>query len=287
MRIANVQGRLKLLVPGGAVDVAQASAGRFGPSPQDAIARLGEIRQWSAAVTQADEAWDPAAAGPPLPLPRQVFAVGLNYDAHVTESGFSRPVEPVVFTKYVSSLSGPVTEVVLPGAAVDWEVELVVAIGATARQVPTGQAWDFVAGLTVGQDISERDVQRQGPAPQFCLAKSFPGFSPTGPALVTVDEVEDRDDLGLGCEVNGGQAQKGRTSDMLFPVAELIAYLSSILTLFPGDLIFTGTPPGVGMGRTPPQYLQAGDVLTSWVEGIGGLEQRFVAGPSTPAPVAG
>jgi 2-keto-4-pentenoate hydratase/2-oxohepta-3-ene-1,7-dioic acid hydratase in catechol pathway len=134
-----------------------------------------------------------------------------------------------------------------------------------------------VAGLTVGQDLSERDLQRSGPAPQFSLAKSHRGFAPMGPCVVTVDELDRLDDLELGCEVNGVVMQKGRSSDMIFSVAELVAYLSGVVTLFPGDVIFTGTPPGVGMGRTPPRYLRNGDVLRSWVEGIGTITQTFVA----------
>ncbi len=277
MRIANVAGRLTLLVGGGTVDVERASSGRFGSDPQRAFDRFTELREWAAKVTEADEAWDAAAAGPPVPSPRQVFAIGLNYAAHAAESGFHPPSHPVVFAKYLTSLSGPVTEVVLPVGSVDWEVELVAAIGKPCRNVPEARAWDHVAGLTVGQDLSERDLQRRGPAPQFSLAKSFPGFSPTGPALVTAEEVERPDDLGLGCAVNGEDVQKARTSDMLLGVAELVAYLSRIVTLLPGDLIFTGTPPGVGMGRTPPRYLQAGDRLHSWIEGLGELEQHFVA----------
>ena len=183
----------------------------------------------------------------------------------------------MVFTKYVSSFSGPATEVVLPSGSVDWEVEVVAVIGKTARAVPSDRGWEYVAGLTVGQDLSDRALQRSGPAPQFGLAKSFPGFSAMGPSLVTPDELNRPDDLGLGCDVNGEQMQKGRTSDMIFSVPDLVSYLSGIVTLLPGDVIYTGTPPGVGMGRTPPRYLREGDHLHSWVEGLGHLDQRFVA----------
>jgi 2,4-didehydro-3-deoxy-L-rhamnonate hydrolase len=276
MRIANVDGRLKLLAAGGAVDVETASDGQFGPDPQTAYERFDDLRRWAAAVDEPEEAFSPEMAGPPVPSPRQVFAIGLNYRDHAAESGFAAPVAPVVFTKYPSSFSGPVSEVILPEGSVDWEVEVVVVIAKTARAVSAERGWEYVAGLTAGQDLSERDLQRSGPAPQFGLAKSFPGFSPMGPAVVSVDEIANRDDLGLGCSINGEEMQKGRTSDMIFSIPELVSYLSGIVTLYPGDLIYTGTPPGVGMGRTPPRYLQDGDRLHSWIEELGDLRQHFV-----------
>jgi 2-keto-4-pentenoate hydratase/2-oxohepta-3-ene-1,7-dioic acid hydratase in catechol pathway len=277
MRVANVDGRLKIVVPGGAVDVERASNGRFSPDPQDAYARFDELLKWSDGIGGADEPFDATLAGPPVPAPRQVFAIGLNYADHAAESGLTKPDAPVVFTKFPSAIAGPVTTVQLPPGSVDWEVELVVVIGTMATSVALTAAWDHVAGLTVGQDISERQLQRSGPAPQFSLAKSFPGFAPTGPCVVTVDEIDRRDDLELGCEVNGEIMQNARTSDMIFSVSELVAYLSGIVTLFPGDVIFTGTPSGVGMGRTPPRFLHDGDVLRSWIGGIGSLTQSFVA----------
>jgi len=286
VRIANVEGRLKLLVAGGAVDVGRASGGRFGPDPQLGLERTTELAEWAATVHEPGEEWDPALAGPPSPAPRQVFAIGLNYRDHAAESGFEPPTSPLVFTKWPSSLSGPVTDVDLPDGSVDWEVEVVAVIGALAREVPATRAWDYVAGLTAGQDLSERELQRSGPAPQFGLAKSYPGFSPTGPVLVTPDEFACPDDLALGCEVNGEKVQEGRTSDMIFSIPELVAYLSTVVTLLPGDVIFTGTPPGVGMGRTPPLFLHPGDLLHSWVEGVGDLHQRFVAA-SGPSSVGG
>jgi 2,4-didehydro-3-deoxy-L-rhamnonate hydrolase len=281
LRIANVAGRAKLLVDGGQVDIESASKGRFSADPAALFERMGELQAFAGSTTQADEAWDPATAGPPSPAPRQIFAIALNYADHAAESGVDAPSDPLVFAKYVTSLSGPFTEVVLPAGLVDWEVELVAVIGATARNVRSSVGWEYVAGLTAGQDLSERQLQLSGlPAPQFGLAKSFPGFSPTGPALVSPEEFDRPDDLGLGCDINGEEVQKGRTSDMIFTIPELIAYLSRIVTLLPGDLIFTGTPPGVGMGRTPPRFLQEGDRLHSWIEGIGDLEQTF----TQPAP---
>ncbi len=280
MRIANVDGRLKLLVAGGAVDVEAAAAGQFGHDPQAAYERFDDLQHWAATVGQPEEAFSPESAGPPAPAPRQVFAIGLNYLDHATESGFEAPKAPVVFTKYVSSFSGPVSQVTLPEGSIDWEVEVVAVIAKTARAVPAERGWEHVAGLTVGQDLSERVLQQSGPAPQFGLAKSLPGFSPMGPALVTLDEIDQPEDLGLGCAVNGEEMQKGSTADMIFSIPQLVAYLSSLVTLFPGDVIYTGTPPGVGMGRTPPRYLSDGDRLHSWVEGIGELQQHFVSAPT-------
>jgi 2-keto-4-pentenoate hydratase/2-oxohepta-3-ene-1,7-dioic acid hydratase in catechol pathway len=269
MRIANVGGRAKLVRSGRALDVADIST---------------VYDDWDAFVercsTAADgaETFDPALAGPPSPSPRQVFAVALNYRAHAAEGGFDVPEDPLFFTKFVSSFSGPVSEVKLPQGHVDWETELVAVIGRTARRVTADQAWSHVAGVTVGQDISERAMQRRGPAPQYSLAKSHPGFAPQGPVLVTVDELDDPDDLAIGCEINGTTMQSARTSQMIFPVPELIAYLSNVVTLYPGDVIFTGTPPGVGMGRQPPVFLKPGDELVSHIKGIGELRQVFRSG---------
>lgn len=276
MRIANVDGRLKLLVAGGAVDVEQASDGRFASDPHAAYERFAQLREWATAVATPSEEFSPALAGPPSPAPRQVFAIGLNYRDHAAETGFEVPKFPMVFPKYVSSFTGPVSQVELPEGSVDWEVEIVAVVAMTARAVPASRGWEYVAGLTVGQDLSERDLQRSGPAPQFGMAKSFPGFSPMGPVLVTPDELERPDDLALGCEVNGTSVQEARSSDMIFSIPELVSYLSGIVTLYPGDVIYTGTPPGVGMGRTPPAYLHVGDRLHSWVEGLGELDQLFV-----------
>ncbi|WP_067479087.1 fumarylacetoacetate hydrolase family protein [Actinomadura hibisca] len=280
MRVANLAGRLVLVRDGRAVDVEQASGGRFGADPQAVYAEWDAFTAWAAdADLPPGEEFDQARLGAPVPAPRQLVAVGLNYRDHAAESGFAVPEGlPPVFTKFVSALSGPVTEVVLPeGGHTDWEVELVAVIGRTARNVAEADAWDHVAGLTVGQDLSERVAQLAGPAPQFSLGKSLPGFAPTGPWVVTPDEFADRDDLELGAAINGEEVQKGRTRDLVFPVPTLIARLSKVITLLPGDLLFTGTPAGVGLGRDPQRWLAPGDELVSHVEGIGELRQSFVS----------
>ncbi|MFI5860109.1 fumarylacetoacetate hydrolase family protein [Streptomyces sp. NPDC051546] len=282
MRIANLAGRLALVVDGLAVDVEQASGGLFSADPQAVYERWEDFRRWEAqAELPPGIAFDPAHLHAPAPAPRQIVAAGLNYRDHAAEAGFALPdTMPPVFTKFASSLTGPVTEVTLPpGGHTDWEIELVVVIGTRAHHVTADAAWGHVAGLTVGQDISERITQLEGPAPQFSLGKSFPGFAPTGPWLVTPDEFADPGDLELRGTVNGEQVQKSRTSDMIFSVPDLLARLSCVMPLLPGDLIFTGTPAGVGVAQNPQRQLAPGDELVSTIEGIGELRQRFVAQP--------
>lgn len=277
MRLANVGGRLTMLTDGGGVDVERASGGRFAADPQAVFAEWSAFRGWAAGTrAAADVAVADAQLGAPAPRPAQVFGIGLNYRDHAAEAGLPLPDRPATFTKFPSCLAGPHDDVTLPSAAVDWEVELVVVMGVRAYRVGESAAWSHVAGLAVGQDVSERVVQWAGGG-QFSLGKSFPGFGPMGPCLVTPDELANPDDLALACEVNGEPMQKSRTSEMVFSVPRLVAELSAILPLLPGDVIFTGTPAGVGATRQPPRFLQPGDVLTSHIEGIGTLRNRCVA----------
>jgi 2-keto-4-pentenoate hydratase/2-oxohepta-3-ene-1,7-dioic acid hydratase in catechol pathway len=279
MRVARVSGRLSLLVGGGAVDVEAASGGRFSADPDAVFAEWDEFREWAAERGVGDGV--PFARdelGAPVLRPTQVFAIGLNYRDHAAESGVAAPSSPAVFTKFQTCLTGPYDTVRLPSAGVDWEVELVVVIGRRAERVAEESAWSHVAGVTVGQDLSERSVQLAAmPAPQFSLGKSYPGFGPIGPAIVTPDELADPDDLALSCSVDDEVLQKGRTRDMVFSVSELVARISAICPLLPGDLIFTGTPPGVGMARKPPRFLTAGTTLVSTIEGLGELRNPLVA----------
>ncbi|MEC3993764.1 fumarylacetoacetate hydrolase family protein [Actinacidiphila sp. DG2A-62] len=284
MRIANLRDRLVLIRGNEAIDVERASGGRFGPDPQAVYERWAEFRAWAAAAERASappagETFAPRDLGSPAPAPRQVLAIGLNYREHAAESGFEAPEGlPPVFTKFVTSITGPVTEVTLPqGGHCDWEVELVAVIGERARHVAERDAWNHVAGLAVGQDISERVSQLAGPAPQFSLGKSYPGFAPVGPWLVTPDEFADPDDLELRCTLNGMEVQKARTRELIFSVPRLVSRLSAVLPLLPGDVVFTGTPAGVGLGRDPQHWLAPGDELVSTIEGIGELRQRFTA----------
>jgi 2-keto-4-pentenoate hydratase/2-oxohepta-3-ene-1,7-dioic acid hydratase in catechol pathway len=277
MRVANADGRGVLVVEDGIVDVATASGGALPPDPQ----RLFD-EHWDDVRALADRAPRPTAPlerselRAPVPHPRQVFAIGMNYAAHAAEAGMEAPTFPPTFTKFPTCLTGPDATVELPSEFVDWEVELVVVIGRHAYEVEAGQGWGHVAGLTVGQDLSERVVQTRPPAPQFSLGKSFPGFGPTGPWVITPEEVEHRDDLELSCTVNGEEVQKSSTSDLIFGVDALVHLLSGITPLLPGDLLFTGTPSGVGGTRTPPRFLAPGDELVSTIEGIGTIHTHLV-----------
>lgn len=281
MRIANAAGRLVLVTPAGLIDIEEASGGAFGADPQGVYDVWPEFTTWAAqrhdvvpAEVAVNEA-DLARLGPPAPRPRQIFGIGLNYVDHIAESGHDRPTVPTVFTKFASSLTGPSGTIHLPGQSVDWEVELVVVIGTGGRNIPRAEAWERVAGITAGQDISEREVQLRPPAPQFNLGKSYAGFGPTGPVVVTVDEFADPDDIELRCVLNGETVQHASTQLLVFSVPELIEYLSAIVELYPGDLVFTGTPAGVGLGRTPPRYLAPGDVIETHVRGVGGMRHEF------------
>jgi 2-keto-4-pentenoate hydratase/2-oxohepta-3-ene-1,7-dioic acid hydratase in catechol pathway len=285
MRVINAAGRLSLLVDGRVVDVERASGGVFASQPRDVYPRWAELAAWAAdrGFPADGPLLDDVTLGPPSPGPRQVLAIGLNYRAHAAEAGLDLPDTPMVFTKFPTCITGPYDEVALPPGSVDYEAELVVVIGARAQRVGVEKAWDHVAGLTIGQDLSERVLQTKPPAPmQFSLGKSFPKFGPTGPMLVTPDELADPNDLELGCLLNGEQLQKSRTGDLIFDVPTLVSYLSGILPLLPGDLIFTGTPSGVGFTRSPQKLINAGDELVTYIEGLGSMRQTFVDGPDRP-----
>lgn len=282
MRLANISGRAAIVVGDGrAVDVEEASGGRFGPDPQALYAVWPAFVEWAGTLDgTADEgslrSFEPPDLGPPAPRPGQVFAIGLNYREHAREVGADLPEEPVVFTKFRSCLTGPVSEVAAC-PTMDWEAELVVIIGREARAVAAADAWDHVAGLAVGQDLSHRAMQGSGPVPQqWSLAKSLPGFGPIGPWLVTPDELPDRDALAIETVVNGEVRQSSRTDDLIFSVPALVEHLSGILTLEPGDIVFTGTPAGVAVGRPDKPWLRPGDEVVTRIEGIGELRQSIV-----------
>lgn len=275
MKIANHDGRLVLVTDAGVVDVASASAGRFGPDPMAAFADWHSFAAWASGVDGPITPFDGSLLGCPVPAPRQVFAIGLNYRSHAEESGMAIPEVPATFTKFPASLAGPFDEVEVVGDTVDWEVELVAVVGTRADRVTESDAWSHIAGLTVGQDISDRSLQFAA-GMQFSLGKSRRGFGPMGPWLVTPDELADPDDLALGCSLDGEVVQDARTSDLIFSIPSLVVELSSVLPLLPGDVIFTGTPAGVGMARQPRRALAAGQVLESWVEGIGSIRNRCV-----------
>ncbi|MGW4334750.1 fumarylacetoacetate hydrolase family protein [Rhodococcus koreensis] len=284
MRLANVSGRLAIVTDDVAVDVENASGRQFSADPQAVFDRWDEFTDWAQTVTVTEGA--PVITSTlqaPVPRPGQIFAVGVNYRDHVEEAGLELPEAPFVFTKFPASITGPYNDIELPEGSVDFEVELVAVIGRPARHVDADTAWDYVAGLTLGQDLSERELQLSGPAPQqFNLGKSYAGFAPIGPMLVTADEFDDPDDIEISTILSGRQMQKSRTRHLIFPIPDLVAYLSSILPLSPGDLIFTGTPGGIGWTREPPRLIGTSDELVSRAEGIGEMRHHFVqAHPTT------
>ena len=219
-----------------------------------------------------------ARLGPPISRPGHFIAIGLNYADHAEEAGLPIPEEPVIFSKAPSSLSGPHDPILYPKNAskLDWEVELALIIGKTAWQVGEEEALSHVAGYTICNDVSERKWQIEGTG-QWIKGKSGPTFGPLGPWLVTADEVPDPQSLDLFLEVNGQRYQSGSTSTMIFPVKTIVSFLSQLMVLEPGDVIITGTPPGVGLGMKPPVFLTPGDEVRLGISGLGEQHQKVVA----------
>lgn len=279
MRLVNDQGRLGADIDGRCVDLESRSEGRFSSDPMSAFSCWREIRDWLADRTASDRdpILDAARLGPPVPDPTQVFAIGLNYKDHAEEAGLPLPGSPMVFTKFPSCIVGPQAEIPLTSDRVDWEVEQVVVIGSEADRVPASRAWDHVAGFCAGQDISDRRLQFSDKPPQFSLGKSARAFGPIGPALVSLDEFEAPDDLRLRCWIDGELMQDSTTANLIFAVPELIEQISRYCVMRPGDLIFTGTPAGVGSVREPRRYLALGETIESEIEGVGRLSNRCVA----------
>jgi ureidoglycolate lyase len=217
--------------------------------------------------------------GPPVGGTRNFVAIGLNYADHAAESGAAVPKEPIVFLKSLNALAGPDDDVAIPPGSrkTDWEVELAIVIGTLAKRVSTEEALDHVAGYTICNDVSEREwqIERGG---LWDKGKSADGFGPVGPWLVTTDEVPDPQDLAMWCEVDGQRMQDGSTRTMIFDVRTIVSYVSQFITLHPGDIVTTGTPPGVGMGMKPPTYLRPGQVMRLGIAGLGEQKQNTIAG---------
>jgi acylpyruvate hydrolase len=251
-----------VLVPLEADDVGELLAARVEGRPSDGEAPVP--------AAQADFA-------PVVPRPGKIICVGLNYRAHILETGRELPEYPTLFAKFADTLMGAHDDLVLPPVSerVDWEVELGVVIGRPIHRATRAEAAAAIAGYTVVNDVSMRDWQRR--TLQWLAGKAFEHSTPAGPYLVTPDEVGDAADLEVRCEVDGVVMQQSRTSDLLFGPADIAAYVSQIITLNPGDLIATGTPGGVGDARKPPVYLQPGNVLRTWIEGLGECVNRCVA----------
>ena len=279
MRLVNLEGRAGLDVAGRFVDLALHSGDRFSSDPMAVFEDWDAIRAWAAeqSTGAAGPIVETEKLGPPVPNPTQIFAIGLNYKDHAEEANLPIPDVPMVFTKFPSCIVGPNADVPLTGERVDWEVEQVVVIGQEAKDVPAASAWDFVAGMTLGQDISDRRLQFSSKPPQFSLGKSATNFGPTGPALVSLDELPDPDAVGLRCWVAGEKMQESNTNNLIFAVPQLIEYISQFCVLYPGDLIFTGTPGGVGSVREPRRYLAPGELIESEMDGIGRLSNHCVA----------
>ena len=216
--------------------------------------------------------------GAPVANVRNFIAVGLNYADHAAETGSPIPAEPILFNKAPSCIVGPNDDVVIPknSKKTDWEVELAIVIGKRANHVSAGEALDHVAGFCVCNDVSEREwqIERGG---QWMKGKGCPTFGPLGPWLVTPDEVADVQNLGMWLDVNGERVQDGSTKTMIFDVVKIVTYTSQFMTLEPGDVITTGTPPGVGLGFKPPRFLKAGDAMALGIEGLGEQRQKVVA----------
>jgi 2-keto-4-pentenoate hydratase/2-oxohepta-3-ene-1,7-dioic acid hydratase in catechol pathway len=275
--LANLDGRAQLVVGDHLTDVERGSGKRFSADPMAVLREWDAFRDWAAGVRDSDQALDESRLGPPVPRPAKVFGIGVNYRSHAEEAKMQLPKQPMVFTKFPNCLVGPRADVVLPSAFVDWEAELVVVIGRGGRRIPAERALEHVAGYAAGQDISDRKVQFSDNPPQFSIGKSFDTFGPLGPAVVALDAFANPNDLAITCDVDQWRVQDARTSDMIFAVPELVAYLSNACTLEPGDLIFTGTPSGVGSTRDPRRYLKAGETITTTIAGVGSLVNRCVA----------
>jgi 2-keto-4-pentenoate hydratase/2-oxohepta-3-ene-1,7-dioic acid hydratase in catechol pathway len=281
-RLVNINGRAAFEHEGSWYDLAELSGDATVADPLAAVARHRELHALydRCASQRGDGLVADCVLGAPVPQPRQSFGIGLNYRDHAGESGAPLPPAPLTFAKFPSCIAGPTADVPLSGDMVDWEVEIVVVIGDEVSHGAEREAWGVVAGLTLGQDISDRAVQMTGVPPQFCLGKSFANYGPTGPALVSTDAFGDPDDVALWCDVAGERMQAAGSSELIFSVPTLVAYLSSICRLYPGH-VFSGTPSGVGMARG--RYLAPGETIVSGADVIGELRNTCRAGTGTLA----
>lgn len=275
-KLANINGRAALTLGDNYYDLEKVSGGDLSSDPMMALESLDVLSALSARLEEAipDGRLADVELGPPVPRPANCYAVGLNYRNHALESNLPIPDVPMVFSKYSSCITGPSANIEMRSDYIDYEAELVVVIGRGGKDIAAENGWSHVAGLCVGQDISDRAVQLTTTPPQFNLGKSFDTFGPIGPVLTSLDALDDPSSLALVCQVNGEVRQQDNTNDLIFDVPAIIAYLSNILTLRTGDLIFTGTPAGVA--ATTENYLRDGDMLTTTIEGLGSLHNRCV-----------
>ena len=275
-RLANVGGRGALVDGDHYYDLEELADGALSPDPMAALTTPGPLAELASALggRQPTGLLTEATLGPPVPRPRNSYGVGLNYRSHAEEASMEIPDVPLVFTKFPSCITGPFDEVRLRSDRCDYEGELVVVVGPGGSDIDAADAWDHVVGLTVGQDVSDRPAQFMNKPPQMNLGKSFDTFGPIGPVVASPDCLDDPDDLTLTTHVNGEARQDDRTSNMIFPVADLVAFLSRITTLATGDIIFTGTPDGTGAAQG--LFLADGDVITTTIDGIGTMANACV-----------
>ena len=275
-RLANIEGRAALVSGDAYYDLEDISNGDFSGDPMQALERLSELSALGAQLDNFEPSGQLADVelGPPIPNPKNCYAVGLNYRNHAEESNMDIPPVPMVFTKHTSCISGPTANIEMRSDYVDYEAELVAVIGKPGKDIARDDAWQHVAGLCVGQDISDRPMQFSATPPQFNLGKSFDTFGPIGPTLTSLESLQDYQSMEIQCDVSGELRQKDNVDDLIFDIPYLIAYLSEIVTLKTGDVIFTGTPAGVG--AVDEKYLRDGDMLTTSIEGLGTLRNRCV-----------
>lgn len=276
-RLANVNGRAALVDGDNWYDLERVSGGSYTSDPMAAVLGYAGLHAVSAGLgdQEPDGALADADLGAPVPSPRNSFAIGLNYKNHAAEADMDLPEKPVVFTKFPSCITGPNADIELRTETGDYEVELVVVIGEGGRDIPADKAWDHIAGITCGQDVSDRRLQFSAKPPQFALGKSRDSYGPIGPVMVSPDLFDDPTQIDLACTVNGEEKQSDNTRNLLFTVADLVAYLSAVTTLVTGDIIFTGTPEGVGGPKGI--YLKPGDVVVSTVAGVGTMTNNCIA----------
>ena len=281
LKLASVQGRAHFVIGSSAdfrvVDVERSSNGALPSDVMSCYSVWQSLRAHASSLAKTDGvACSIEQLDCPVPQPRQLFAVGLNYKKHAEEVGSPIPATPLTFAKFQSSINTPSGDVHLVGETCDYESELVIVIGTGGTNIVQADAWQHIAGITAGQDISDRTLQSSGVPPQFSLGKSRTGFTPMGPWVTDMHDNSSRDDLRLTCSVNGEIRQDTKTSDMIFDISQIVSYLSSVCHLFPGDAIFTGTAAGVGHGHKPPLYLQRGDIIETTLEGVGIIRNRCV-----------
>ena len=281
-RFGCVDGRAVLVTDSLAsyVDIEKVSDKKLPSEPMACLERWSEVCSLAGSLESVEASelttHDLNKLGCPLPRPRQIFAIGINYKAHAAEMNNPLPKEPLVFTKFQSSLNSPNGTLTLVGEKCDFEAELVAVIATGGRNISASKAWEHIAGLCVGQDVSDRALQYTNTPPQFSLGKSRAGFTPIGPWITDAATLATRANLEMTCRVAGEIMQHTQTDDMIFEIPEIISYLSSICELFSGDVIYTGTPSGVGAGRTPQRFLRSGDLIETTIQDLGTLTNKCI-----------